>query len=338
MRRIVAGALAAAALLAAVTVTAAALRAEDDTSRLGGALDALVAAGMPGALARVRDGDQTLELARGEATPRIRFRVGSVTKTFVAVLALRLADRGLISLDDPVAGHLPTLLSDGDQVTIRALLNHTAGLFDYTSDPALLRDDLAPRVLVGIADRRERSTGYAYSSTNYLALGLVLEEATKTSLAELLRRHVFLPFGLRETTFEPGIVAGASLRGHSVAERDGVATGSPRETSGRTAASAWAAAAIVSTAADLDRFFTRLGKSGLARRMAPAEGERYGLGLGRGESRCGPFLGHTGNLLGTVTVVRMHGDRLTIVAGNAYPFTRDVGKRFADLLDRATCG
>ena len=50
------------------------------------------------------------------------------------------------------------------------------------------------------------------------------------------------------------------------------------------------------------------------------------------------FLGHTGNLLGTVTVVRMRGDRLTIVVGNAYPFTRDVGKRFAELLDRATCG
>ena len=234
MRRIVAGALAAAALLAAVTVTAAALRAEDDTSRLDHALDALVAAGMPGALARVRDGDRTLELARGEATSRIRFRVGSVTKTFVAVLALNLADRGVISLDDPVATYLPTLLRDGDKVTIRALLNHTAGLFDYTSDPALLRDDLAPRVLVGIADRRERSAGYAYSSTNYLALGLVLEEATKTSLAELLRRHVFLPFGLRETTFEPGIVSGSYLRGHSVAARDGVATGSPRETSGRT--------------------------------------------------------------------------------------------------------
>ena len=146
MRRIVAGALTAAALLAAVAVTAAALRAEDDTSRLGHGLDALVAAGMPGALARVRDGDRTLELARGEATPGIRFRVGSVTKTFVAVLALNLADRGVISLDDPVATYLPTLLRDGDRVTIRSLLNHTAGLFDYTSDPALLRDDLTPRV------------------------------------------------------------------------------------------------------------------------------------------------------------------------------------------------
>jgi D-alanyl-D-alanine carboxypeptidase len=338
MRRIGGGALAAAALLAAATATTAALRAEDDESRLARSLEALVAAGMPGAVVRVRDGKRTVELARGDAKRGIRFRVGSVTKTFVAVLTLRLADRGVLTLDDPVDDHLQALLRDGERVTIRTLLDHTAGLFDYTSDSELLRGTLPPRALVAIADGRERSTGYAYSSTNYLALGLVLEKATGTPLGELLRRHVFEPFGLRETTFEPGIVPGPHLHGHSVAARDGVATGTPRDTSARTAVSAWAAAAVVSTAADLDRFFTRLAESDLGRRMAPADGVRYGLGLGRGETPCGDVLGHTGNLLGTVTVVRLRGDRLTIVVGNAYPFTREVGKRFAELLRESTCG
>jgi D-alanyl-D-alanine carboxypeptidase len=339
MHRIVGGALAAAALLAAVAVTAGAFLGEpDDEARLDRSLEALVAAGMPGALVRVRHGDRTLDLARGDATTDVRFRVGSVTKTFVAVLALELADRGVLALDDPVSGYLPKLLRDGDQVTIRALLDHTAGLFDYTADPALLRGTLPPRTLVAIADRRERSTGHAYSSTNYLVLGLVLEKVTGTSLAELLRRDVFVPYGLRETTFEPGIVPGPHLHGHSVAARDGVATGTPRDTSARTAASAWAAGAVVSTVADLDRFFTRLTESRLARRMAPGEGERYGLGLARHRTPCGDVLGHTGNLLGTLTVVRVRGDRLTVVAGNAYPFTPEVAERFADLLREATCG
>ncbi len=215
---------------------------------------------------------------------------------------------------------------------------HTAGLFDYTSDPALLRDDLPPRTLVELADRRERSRGYAYSSTNYLALGLVLEAATGRPLGTLLRRHVFAPFGLDETTFEPGLVPGPHLHGHALAARDGVATGTPFDTSRRPATSAWAAAAVVSTAADLDRFFTILSNRGLASRMAPAEGRRYGLGLARRRTPCGDVLGHTGNLLGTVTVVRVRGDRVVVVAANAYPFTPTVAERFDELLQEATCG
>src|SRR5262245_15727187 len=105
---------------------------------------------MPGALVRVRDGDETVELARGEGAPGIRFRVGSLTKTFVAALTIRLADRGMLSLDDPMGRFLPGLLRDGDRVTIRDLLDHRAGLFDYTGDPELLRDDRPPRELVAI--------------------------------------------------------------------------------------------------------------------------------------------------------------------------------------------
>lgn len=133
-------------------------------------------------------------------------------------------------------------------------------------------------------------------------------------------------------------MAGAHLHGHALAARDGVATGTPRDTSRTPATSAWAAAAIVSTAADLDRFFTTLLRGGLAGRMTPPEGERYGLGLARATASCGDVVGHTGNLLGTVTVVRALDDRLAIVAGNVYPFTRTVGARFAELLDAAICG
>jgi D-alanyl-D-alanine carboxypeptidase len=337
MRRLVVGALTAAALLSVVVATASA-RGDRDEQRLERALDALIAAGMPGALVRVHDGEKTVELARGQATRGIRFRVGSVTKTFVGALTLELVDRGVVRLDDSVDEHLPGLLRDGEDVTIRALLTHRAGLFDFTSDPVLLRDDLPPLALVRIADGRERLPGYAYSSTNYLVLGLVLEEATGQPLARLLRRHVFEPFGLDKTTFEPGVVPGRHLHGHALSTRDGVATGTPRDTSDLTAVSAWAAAAVVSTARDLDRFLTQLWSRGLAARMAPPPGDRYGLGLGRGEAPCGDVVGHTGNLLGTVTVARKRGDRLVIVAGNAYPFTREVGKRFADLLREATCG
>lgn len=333
MRRLWVTALAAAALVAVV-----ALRPGDGRPSLEAAAADVVESGVPGVLVRLRDGDDVSELAKGDATPGERFRVGSVTKTFVAALTLILADIGVLRLDDPVEQHAPGMLPDGDRITVRDLLDHTAGLFDYTSDPALLRGELDPRALIEIAEGRERSTGYAYSSTNYLALGFVLQAAALAPLDNLLRRHIFDRFGLAETTFEPGRVRGRYWHGYERASRDGIATGRLRDTHQRTARSAWAAGAAVSTAADLDRFFTRVLAGDLALRMRPRGDDRYGLGLARFESECGPVVGHTGNLLGTVTVVWTRGDRVLVVAANAFPLTPEQETALQDLLARAFCG
>jgi D-alanyl-D-alanine carboxypeptidase len=326
-----------AGLAAAALVAVATLLLRDSSPGLQEIADELVASGVPGVLVRVRDGTDVRELAAGDAATDERFRIGSVTKTFVATLALRLADAGVLGLDDPVERYEPGLLADGDRVTVRDLLDHTAGLFDYTSDPELLRVEEPPSALVAIADRRERTNGYAYSSTNYLALGLVLEAAAVTPIGDLLRRQVFGPAGLRETTFEPGPVTGAHLHGHERSAHDGVATGSLRDTSSRTARSAWAAGAVVSTAANLDRFFAWLLRGELGRQMRPAGGARYGLGLARFETPCGPVVGHTGNLLGTLTVVWARADRLMVVAANVYPLTPEQESKLRLLLARAFC-
>ena len=234
--------------------------------------DDLASTGVPAVLLRLRDGAQVDAFARGGAPADSRFRVGSVTKTFVAALTLVLADEGAISLDDTVAQHLPGLLSDGERIAVSDLVAHTAGLFDYTFEARLRNGELAPDALIAVANARERTSGYAYSSTNYLVLGLVLEAATGERIGTLLRRHVFEPFGLRETTFDPGRVGGRYLHGHERSSRDGVATGHLRDTDERSARSAWAAGAIVSTTADLDRFFVRLLRSDLGRRMRPPGG------------------------------------------------------------------
>jgi D-alanyl-D-alanine carboxypeptidase len=322
---------------AAALVAVAAVWTRAAPSGLERAADDLVASGVPGVLVHVRDGDDVRAVAAGDATTEARFRIASVTKTFVAALTLDLADRGVLSLDDPISRFTPVLVRDADEITIRELLSHRAGLFDYTSDPRLLRGELDPLELVRIADGRPRTPGYAYSSTNYLALGLVLERAARLPLAELLRRHVFGPSGLRETAFEPRPVTGSSLHGHERASRQGIATGSLRDTSRRSARSAWAAGAIVSTAADLDRFFAWLSRSGLARRMRPPAGERYGLGLARYQTPCGPLVGHTGNLLGTISVVWTRGQRLLVLAANVYPLTPDQESKLERLLALAFC-
>ena len=326
------------ALAAAAFAAVVALRSDDSPASLDVAAAAVVESGVPGVIVRLRDGEQVRELAKGEASVDDRFRIGSVTKTFVAALTLSLADLGILSLDETAADFEPGLVSDAADITIRELLSHRAGLFDYTSDPALLRGELDPRALVGIADGKPRATGYAYSSTNYLVLGFVLQRAGLAGLEEMLSREILEPYGLAETTFEPGVVEGAHLHGHERPLRDGIATGSLRDTSGRTARSASAAGAMVSTAADLDRFFTRLLAGDLGRRMRPRDDDRYGLGLARFETDCGPVVGHTGNLLGTITVVWARGDRLLIAAANAFPLTPDQETAFRLLLERAFCG
>jgi D-alanyl-D-alanine carboxypeptidase len=332
MRRLVVLGFAAAALVAV-----AVFLLRDTSPTLNDAASDLVAGGVPGVIVRVRDGEDVRELAKGEASVDDRFRIGSVTKTFVAALALDLADRGVLSLDDTVADFEPGLVGDADEITIRELLSHRAGLFDYTSEPALLRGELDPRALLAIADAKPRVPGYAYSSTNYLALGLVLERAGLAGLDQLLQRRVLKPFGLTDTTFEPDLIEGPHLHGHERPLRDGIATGSLTDTSDRTARSAWAAGAMVSTAADLDRFFTRLLGSDLGRRMRPRGDDLYGLGLARFETPCGPVVGHTGNLLGTLTVVWARDDRLLVTAANVFPLTPEQETKLRLLLERAFC-
>ena len=332
MRRLLVAALAAAALAAVV-----ALFLRDAPPTLDAAAADVVESGVPGVIVRLRDGEQVRALAKGEASVDDRFRIGSVTKTFVAALTLDLADRGILSLDDTVADFEPGLVSDAAEITIRDLLSHQAGLFDYTSDPALLRGELDPRALIRFADGSPRATGYSYSSTNYLVLGFVLQRAGVAGLDELLSRRILEPYGLAATTFEPDAVDGPHLHGHERPLRDGIATGSLRDTSDRTARSAWAAGAMVSTAADLDHFFTRLLAGGLGARMRPHGDDRYGLGLARFDTDCGPAVGHTGNLLGTVSVVWTRGDRVLVVAANAFPLTPEQETKLRLLLERAFC-
>ena len=166
---------------------------------------------------------------------------------------------------------------------------------------------------------------------------MVLQRAGLAGLDQMLERQILKPWGLAETTFEPDAVEGPHLHGHERPLRDGIATGSLTDTSDRTARSAWAAGAMVSTAADLDRFFTRLLGSDVGRRMRPRGDDRYGLGLARFDTECGPVVGHTGNLLGMLTVVWARDDRLLVAAANVFPLTPEQETKLRLLLERAFC-
>jgi D-alanyl-D-alanine carboxypeptidase len=142
------GAAAALSLVAAggSAATASPNAAPPGNAQLRAALDGVVAAGVPGALLLVRNGERTVRLAAGygnlaRRTPmRVtdRFRIGSETKMFVSTVVLQLVGEGKLSLDDTVERRLPGLIPNGRKITVRQLLNHTSGLYDYAEDKAFL--------------------------------------------------------------------------------------------------------------------------------------------------------------------------------------------------------
>jgi D-alanyl-D-alanine carboxypeptidase len=153
-------------------------------------------------------------------TAETLFSVGSISKTFVAALVLRLAERGTIGLDDPLSRYVPSF-PNAAAITLRELLGHTSGIHDLFTSPGMSDDILADtgriwtpqEVLARIGKPYfAPGKGYYYSNTNYVLLGLVLGKATGKSLATLIRQEFLTPLGLSHTfvqTEEPtrGVVA-----------------------------------------------------------------------------------------------------------------------------------
>ncbi|MFG1953797.1 serine hydrolase domain-containing protein [Micromonospora sp. NPDC048830] len=138
--------------------------------------------------------------------PRTRFRIGSVTKTFTAVLVMQCRDAGLLDLDDPVARHLD--VPAHGELTVRRLLSHTAGLqrepygdvWDTLAAPDVeqLLADLARAERVLPPARR-----YHYSNLGLALLGQLVARLCGGTWAEVLAERVLAPLGLTATTDRP---------------------------------------------------------------------------------------------------------------------------------------
>lgn len=136
------------------------------------------------------------------------FRVGSITKEFTAACVLLLAERGRLSLDDPLAKFLPAF-PRGGEVTLRQLLTHTSGVHDYTSLPdfvtAISHQELSTAAMVDVIARERPlfdfppGTKYSYSNSGFFLLGAVIERVSGQSYAAFVEANVLSPLGLRHT-------------------------------------------------------------------------------------------------------------------------------------------
>ncbi|WP_410569894.1 serine hydrolase domain-containing protein [Amycolatopsis sp. cmx-4-61] len=349
--------------LLAVTTAAPALAAA--TSPVQASLDVLTAQdGVPGAAAVVQDGRRTQvtrsgkgDVATGKAFPRNgSFRVGSVTKSFVATVVLQLVAEGRVRLDAPVSRYLPGLLPDA-RITVRQLLQHTSGIPDYLQDfdlgnPEALRHRGAePAELVARALKYPAlfppGTGWSYSNTNYIVAGMLVERVTGHPLDTEITRRITRPLGLYDT-YLPGRGDERLPAPHAVGYLP--LDGKLVDFSDFDATIAWAAGGLVSTPADLDRFYGALlggrllGPAELAemRRTVPADlgipGARYGLGLGSIPLSCGVVWGHEGGIMGFTNFAGVGPeDRRATVVLNENPTPADTGQHLLAAVDAAVC-
>ncbi|MFI9209177.1 serine hydrolase domain-containing protein [Streptomyces sp. NPDC053253] len=375
--------LAAAALLVpAVTPAMAAAPAFEagagqgpDRAALQQALDATVAAGVPGAVAEVRDGrgvwrgsSGTADLGSGRAAKADdRFRAGSVTKSFTATLVLQLVAEGRIGLDDTVEERLPGVVPNGAHITVRQLLHHTSGLANYTDvllrKPDPVRDaqraTYTPRELIAlVADAPNRpapGTVWEYSNTNYVVLGLLVEQATGRSLRHETDRRILRPLRLSGTSF-PTTAHLAGPRLHGYEWLDGRGPGAaPTDLTEFSPAAYWATGTLISTTHDLNTFYKALFDGRLlpshlleemraTRPMNPERpGRSYGLGLEGNLNTCpddGPVLGHTGEVVGyqTFSFTSADGERQVTLSVNTGLTLSDTAARAATkVLSTALC-
>jgi D-alanyl-D-alanine carboxypeptidase len=196
-----------------------------DTAAVRQALDAAIDEDVVGALMRVDGPRGAWSATAGSAEagqeqpvdPNGKFRVGSITKSFVATVVLQLVDEGEIGLDEPVQRYLPDALPAAyPPITVRQLLQHTSGIHNYTryvmhEEPELiLRDryrDWTPEELVAIATDHPRDfeagTQMGYSNTNYVLLGLIIQQVTGNGWGAEVDQRIAKSLGLT-STFAPG--------------------------------------------------------------------------------------------------------------------------------------
>ncbi|MDX1991389.1 MAG: alpha/beta fold hydrolase [bacterium] len=299
--------------------------------------DATFSAGSTAAIAvQVTVGDETLRAVVGSrdgtvpAEPGDRFRIGSMSKTFVAATAFRMAEDGLLNLDALAAEYLPddvvnqiANLDGSDGVTVRQLLAMQSGIPDYLATStfqAQLRAD--PDFSWTAADALTYAYGLpalfapgdnvSYSNTNYLLAQLVMEQAGGAPLHELIRSYILDPLNLDDTysqSFET--LADSAESTLVVGYHDWDGDGVPEDVSAINDGFGLGDGGLISTTQDITTFYrallidqTLLTADSLAQMMTFADGDDdvYGVGLDQWDTEFGPAIGHSGGVLGFLSL------------------------------------
>ena len=199
------------------------------------------------------------------------FRIGNVTQTMTTTLLLKYADQGKLELDDPVSKWYPSLRA-ADRVTLGMLGHSTSGYADYVTQPSFVKALAAnpfrqfdPDRLVEIGTTRpllfEPGTQWAFSDTNFMLLGQILQKVGGRRLDRLLREEVLGPLSLDQTTMGRGSdMPAPALHGY-----DEDTTGTFQDSTNWNISWATHTGYGISTLADMGRWTPALGSGELLR-------------------------------------------------------------------------
>jgi len=236
-----------------------------------------------------------------------RYRVGSITKTYTAAIIFQLVAAGSLTLDEPIA-RFSLGIPDEATITVRQLLNHSSGLYNYTDDPTFKAPYAwTPRERIANAVKHEPyfapGAGFHYSNTNFIALGLIAESLGGAPIATLVRQRILEPRALRETYLDAAEPANGAL----APSYDGV--GRAHEES-RVAPMAWADGAMVASLRDVTQWIRVYGAGEATPpslssdfvEATPGSDGWFGLGLmmvrGKSSLGAGDGFGHGGDIPG----------------------------------------
>jgi D-alanyl-D-alanine carboxypeptidase len=240
--------------------------------------------------------------------PEVPWGIGSVTKTFVAVVVLQLAEEGALDLDASIEPYFPALPRAAD-ISVRQLLQHTSGLNEYFESPdvqADLRRPWSPGALidaaVALGPVGEPGGDYHYSNTNYILLGQLVEEVTGRPWDEAVRDRILEPLGMQHTHYIGQKLAPPVGTGHRIEDGRFV-----DYTNVEHPSTGGAAGGLQSTATDLLRFARALLDGDLLDQQRQTEMEifvpgepqgyvdhEYGLGLEKYTAHELTLYGHLG--------------------------------------------
>ena len=262
--------------------------------------------------------------------PTDRLLLGSVGKTYASAVALQMISEGKFSLDDPLDrffGKEPWFgrIANAKGITVRHLMTHTSGLVRYEFNPKFTKDLSAQpdKVWTG-ADRLSYlfdatppfapGAGWEYSDTNYIVLGMIIEQVAKGSYYDELRKRILVPFELRDTVpadsrVVPGLVQGYAGPNNPFGGKDEMIT------DGKFAVNPqfeWTGGGLAVTALDLARWGKLLyegrvlGETMTARLLEGVPSKlgpeaKYGLGVIIRPSPLGITYGHSGFMPGYQT-------------------------------------
>ena len=262
-------------------------------------------------------------------------RIGSNTKTFVAATVLQLVAEGSVALDTPAADYLPDLAID-PRITVRMLLQHTSGIFNFTGeiyaadadvegipwngatmvpgipwqgkqwvDSRFTRyptEDLA-RLALSKPARFEPGTDWSYSNTNFALARLIVEQVSGRTLAEEMHRLVLAPLGLTQTLV-PDTTSLPAPHAHAYYRYEDDGQETTVDVTDQDPSWISSGGDMISTTRDLHLFISGL-TSGrllpaplLAEMLTPLPPAGYGLGVFVQDTGKGSVITHNGGIAG----------------------------------------